>query len=513
MAAHPAARARTLAELHRAIAGCRMCPRVTPPPILWAREGQRALIVGQAPGITEPRAACRSRARPGASSSPGSRRSASTTTRSMLERFAFAAGGEVLSRAACRAGAATARPTAASARTAGRGRTPLVRLCDPTVVVPVGRLAIDDWLGPRAARPRSWAGASSSDGRVIVPLPHPSGASAWTNDPANRALVGRRRRTAARHAPLTGRDERVTGAGPSVPARGTRTGIGGDGGPLGARSRCSCSVVAALLGAAASPTTSSRRSATALPHAPRDSRLTPDERALRNPLLRALIDRALPRLVLERDPSGDDDEVPVWTSCRQPLCARSGAAEPVLHVHVVHAAAGPVVELWTYYPDSQTSHLPLAALRGYHHDDWEGLFVAFAADGSMRRRPRIGPQRLQRHARRGGSRPPTTGRPTPASPTARAARTRSASGATTSISPATPGTAISRPSSPGAFRLVAADRVALRGLSFDPEVAPPWEKAAWRNPGTRHTSAAGAGPSQMAEAARVWAQAYALGAW
>ena len=25
-----------------------------PPPILWAREGQRALIVGQAPGITEP---------------------------------------------------------------------------------------------------------------------------------------------------------------------------------------------------------------------------------------------------------------------------------------------------------------------------------------------------------------------------------------------------------------------------------------------------------------------------
>ena len=41
----------------------------------------------------------------------------------------------------------------------------------------------------------------------------------------------------------------------------------------------------------------------------------------------------------------------------------------------------------------------------------------------------------------------------------------------------------------------------------------PWEKAAWRNPGTRHTSAAGAGPSRMAEAARVWAQAYALGAW
>jgi hypothetical protein len=102
----------------------------------------------------------------------------------------------------------------------------------------------------------------------------------------------------------------------------------------------------------------------ALPHASRSSQLTPDERALRNPVLRALIDRALPRLVLERDVTGDDDEVPVWTRCRHPECARAGRAEPVLHVHVVHAAEGPVVELWTYYPDSRTSHLPLAALQG-----------------------------------------------------------------------------------------------------------------------------------------------------
>src|SRR5690242_7775615 len=53
MAPHPAARVRTLAELHRRIAVCRLCPGVQPPPILWALEGQRALIVGQAPGITE----------------------------------------------------------------------------------------------------------------------------------------------------------------------------------------------------------------------------------------------------------------------------------------------------------------------------------------------------------------------------------------------------------------------------------------------------------------------------
>ncbi|MDP9257034.1 MAG: uracil-DNA glycosylase, partial [Actinomycetota bacterium] len=64
----------------------------------------------------------------------------------------------------------------------------LVRLCDPAVVVPVGRLAIDDWLGP-AALADVVGRRFERDGRVIVPLPHPSGASAWTNAAANRALV------------------------------------------------------------------------------------------------------------------------------------------------------------------------------------------------------------------------------------------------------------------------------------------------------------------------------------
>src|SRR5690349_19489660 len=49
---------------------------------------------------------------------------------------------------------------------------------------------------------------------------------------------------------------------------------------------------------------------------------TPDERALANPRLSALIARALPQLVLERDRYGDDDEVPVDDACQQPACAR-----------------------------------------------------------------------------------------------------------------------------------------------------------------------------------------------
>jgi Flp pilus assembly pilin Flp len=249
-----------------------------------------------------------------------------------------------------------------------------------------------------------------------------------------------------------------------------------------------------------------------LPHARRGSRFTPDELALRNPRLRMLIDRALPRLVLERDDTHDDDEVPVWTSCRHPLCARAGRAAPVLHVHVVHTASGPVVEIWTYYPDSQTSHLPVAALRGYHHDDWEGLLVAFAADGTLRG------ARASAHIGFNGTAPwweqaandwaPYSGVVYRASGSHALGFKRSdldLAGDAWNGDLATV--------EPGSFRLVAADRLAQHGLTFDPEVSPPWDKAAWRNPGTRHTGTAAAGRSRVAEAARVWAEAYALGAW
>jgi hypothetical protein len=250
----------------------------------------------------------------------------------------------------------------------------------------------------------------------------------------------------------------------------------------------------------------------ALPHAGGRSSLTPDERALRSPLLRPLIERALPRMVLERDVTGEDDEVPVWTSCRHVPCARAGAAEPVLHVHVVHTASGPVVELWTYYPDSLTSHLPIAALRGYHRDDWEALLVAFAADGSLRG------ARASAQSGFNGTAPWWDQEADDWAPYDGVAFRASGSHALgfrrDDLDLAGDGwNGDLATIEPGAFRLVAADRVALRGLAFDPEVAPPWEKAAWRNPGTRHTSAAGAGPSELARAARLWADAYALGAW
>lgn len=233
--------------------------------------------------------------------------------------------------------------------------------------------------------------------------------------------------------------------------------------------------------------------------------LTPDQRALRSPELRPLIDRAVPQLVLERDSYGDDDEIPVWTHCRHPRCARFPAADPVLYVHVVHAAAGPVIELWTYYPDSRTTHLPVAALRGFHHDDWEGLIVRTAPDGTLT-------ARASAHGGFNGSVPWWESRSDDwaayGGTLYRASGSHALGFQRTDIDVARDDwTGDLAVIAPGAFRLVAADLTGKRGEPFDPETTAPWQKAAWRNPGSATTGPAGTSEGIATEAARAWARA------
>ena len=123
---------------------------------------------------------------------------------------------------------------------------------------------------------------------------------------------------------------------------------------------------------------------------------TPDERALRNAALGSLIAAAAPSLVLERDDHGDDLAIPVSDACRYPGCAAYGKARCVLYVHVVRSPERVVLEYWTYYPRSQTDHLPLRALQGFHDDDWEGLARGVLAGGAAARRTRQRPPRLER---------------------------------------------------------------------------------------------------------------------
>lgn len=69
-----------------------------------------------------------------------------------------------------------------------------LRILQPTLIIPVGRLAIDRFLGSvalanvvGAAHEVTHAGGRSE----VIPLPHPSGASSWIHQPGNSALLDR----------------------------------------------------------------------------------------------------------------------------------------------------------------------------------------------------------------------------------------------------------------------------------------------------------------------------------
>ncbi len=59
-----------------------------------------------------------------------------------------------------------------------------LHILQPKVLIPVGQMAINRFLGPGPLEDR--VGKRFGDQPVIVPLPHPSGASRWLNDAATR---------------------------------------------------------------------------------------------------------------------------------------------------------------------------------------------------------------------------------------------------------------------------------------------------------------------------------------
>jgi uracil-DNA glycosylase len=59
----------------------------------------------------------------------------------------------------------------------------------PAVIIAVGQLAIERFLGPGRLEAR--VGERFGSDPVVLPLPHPSGQSRWLNAPANRARLER----------------------------------------------------------------------------------------------------------------------------------------------------------------------------------------------------------------------------------------------------------------------------------------------------------------------------------
>jgi uracil-DNA glycosylase family 4 len=173
--------------LQVACRACRVCvdagiiPEASPTfEGVWAA---RFFLVGQAPGITERE-----------SRRPFYGRAGKELDRWML-RAGFASAEEfrratyIAALMRCfpgrnAAGTGDRRPPPAAIANCAHWLNDELKILRPTVIIPVGQMAIERFLGPGRLEER--VGRSFGDKPVIVPLPHPSGQSRWLNDSANR---------------------------------------------------------------------------------------------------------------------------------------------------------------------------------------------------------------------------------------------------------------------------------------------------------------------------------------
>ena len=180
---------RSITSLQRDNRVCRACVDAGFPleslPVVLGYEGQCAYMFGQAPGIVE-----------GEERRPWRGRAGKTLRRWLeMDEDTFYATFYCASVTRCYPGR----------EPSGRGdRTPTPReqdLCEfwrdwelellrPDLIVTVGGLALRRLLGIPSLTEAIGKSYMRGDA-IVIPLPHPSGASGWLNDPANRARLGK----------------------------------------------------------------------------------------------------------------------------------------------------------------------------------------------------------------------------------------------------------------------------------------------------------------------------------
>lgn len=196
---------RVLLEAHAtALSRCRRCTFDDPAvlPVISAARQPLAMLVGQAPGKTEV---------------VDRRPFAGRAGRTLFRWLAEAGIDEAVARRRIYIAAITRCFPGPSP--SGRGdRVPSpaqiancaswldaeIELITPRVIIPVGRLAIERFLGP-APLDELVGGAhelgGGRGGAVAIPLPHPSGASSWIHVPGHMDLVRAALRLIAAHVP------------------------------------------------------------------------------------------------------------------------------------------------------------------------------------------------------------------------------------------------------------------------------------------------------------------------
>ena len=180
---------RSLVSLQRDNRVCRACIEAGFPleslPVFHGRPDQRAYLLGQAPGLVE-----------GEERRPWRGRAGRTLRRWLrLDEASFYDSFYCASVTRCYPGRSPSgrgdrTPTAREQELCAFWRDWELELLRPQLIVPVGGLAIRRLLGVTSLD--AAVGKSYTVGEaIVIPLPHPSGASGWLNDPANQVRVGK----------------------------------------------------------------------------------------------------------------------------------------------------------------------------------------------------------------------------------------------------------------------------------------------------------------------------------
>ena len=160
-----------------------------PPAIFTGGIGARVMIVGQAPGSSEVAADRPFNAQSGT-------RLFQWLARAGFDESEFRARQYMTSITKCFPGKAASgggdrRPSAIEVEACRPFLDEQLTLIRPALVVPVGKLAIDAFFPDQPSLEQVIGTQHDLDGRVVIPLPHPSGASRWHQIPANRERIAR----------------------------------------------------------------------------------------------------------------------------------------------------------------------------------------------------------------------------------------------------------------------------------------------------------------------------------
>jgi uracil-DNA glycosylase len=208
----PAARA--LARHVARLRACRRCPAMQPPVVSGGPVLSPVLLVGQAPGVKEPLLG---------------RPFAWTAGKTLFRWFEEAAGmteaefrSSVYMAAVCRCfpgkkpGGGDRVPSPEEVARCSTWLRDEIEILRPGLVIPVGRLAIEQFLSPRkldATIGRCFQVDRGGHHFDCIPLPHPSGASPWHRVEPGKTLLRQALRLIVRHPAFANcRDELKRGA-------------------------------------------------------------------------------------------------------------------------------------------------------------------------------------------------------------------------------------------------------------------------------------------------------------